>query len=47
VDPATPNALGAAEEAAARLVHECRKGGPLYRRAPRAAAQVSFAQYLL
>jgi hypothetical protein len=40
--------LRAAEEAAARLVHECRKGGRLYRGAPRAAAQASrTAKWLL
>ena len=37
----TQSALRAAEKAAARLVEECRKGGPLYAEDPRAVAQVS------
>jgi hypothetical protein len=33
--------MRAAEEAVGRLITECRKPGPLYKRAPRAVAQVS------
>ena len=35
------SALRAAERAAARLVEQCRKGGPLYAQCPRAVASVS------
>jgi hypothetical protein len=41
VDPVTPNALRAAQDAVTGLVEACRKPGPLYRRSPRAVAQVS------
>jgi hypothetical protein len=42
------DAIPAAEEAARRLVAECRKGGALYRHSPRAVAQVSrTARWLL
>jgi hypothetical protein len=41
VDPETLNTLRAAERAVARLLEECRKGGPLYVASPRAVAQVS------
>ena len=41
MDPATQNALRAAERAVTQLVKECRKPGPLYARSPRAVAQVS------
>ena len=41
MDPETLNTLRAAERAVARLVEECRKGGPLYARDPKAVAQVS------
>ena len=37
----TRAALATAQTAATRLVGECRKGGPLYGRRPRAVAQVS------
>jgi hypothetical protein len=47
MDRATLNALRAAEQAVDRLVEACRKNGPLYRRGPRAVAQVSLSQYLL
>lgn len=36
-----PDLLRAAEEAVRRLVEECRRGGRLYQRDPRAVAQVS------
>ena len=35
------NTIRTAEEAAARLVEECRKNGPLYQRSPKMVAQVS------
>ena len=38
---ATRNIIAYAEEAVGRLVQECRPGGPLYARNPRAVAQVS------
>jgi hypothetical protein len=41
VDESTQNMLRAAEEAVARLVEECHKGGALYSRNPRIVAQVS------
>jgi hypothetical protein len=41
VNVRTRKALGAAEQAATRLVEECRKGGPLYACNPKAVAQVS------
>jgi hypothetical protein len=41
VDPVTENALRAAEEAVQSLVAQCRRGGRLYNRNPRAVAQVS------
>jgi hypothetical protein len=41
------DAVHATEAAARHLVGECRKGGPLYGRSPRAVAQVSrTAQWL-
>jgi hypothetical protein len=39
--PELPEAVRLAEEAVSRLAEECRKGGPLYARSPRAVAQVS------
>lgn len=36
-----PDLLRTAEEAVRRLVEECRRGGRLYQRGPRAVAQVS------
>jgi hypothetical protein len=40
--------LGAAAETIRQLVHECRKGGPLYARDAKAVAQVSrTAKWLL
>jgi hypothetical protein len=39
--PSTPHIVRAAEQAVQRLVAECRKGGPLYARNPKAAAQVN------
>jgi hypothetical protein len=41
VDPATEHALHAAEEAVHDLIEQCRRGGRLYNRNPRATAQVS------
>ena len=41
MDPVTQNALSAAEEAVRWLVEQCRRGGRLYSRDPRAVAQVS------
>ncbi len=41
MDESTPNMLRAVEEAAARLVEECRKAGPIYARDPKIVAQVS------
>jgi hypothetical protein len=41
VNAQTRKLLRAAEQATTRLVEECRKGGPLYARSPRAVAQVS------
>jgi hypothetical protein len=41
MDRSTLNALRAAEQAVTRLVAACRKNGPLYRRHPRAVAQLS------
>jgi hypothetical protein len=41
VNPSTLNTLRAAEEAVTRLIERCRKPGPLYRRSPKAAAQVN------
>ena len=41
MSPGTQNALDRAGEAVRQLVEECRKGGPLYARGPRAVAQVS------
>jgi hypothetical protein len=41
VNAHTRKALRAAEQAAARLVEECRMGGPLYAQSPKAVAQVS------
>ena len=38
---ATRNIIAYAEEAVGRLIQECRHGGPLYGRNPRAVAQVS------
>jgi hypothetical protein len=43
----TQDKFRAAEEAVTRLVKECRKDTILYKRSPRAVAQVSLAQYLL
>jgi hypothetical protein len=39
--PELPEAVRLAEEAVSRLAEECRKGGPLYLRSPKAVAQVS------
>jgi hypothetical protein len=39
--PELPEAVRLAEEAVSRLVEECRKGGPLYLRSPKAVAQVN------
>jgi hypothetical protein len=39
--PELPEAARLAEEAVSRLAEECRKGGPLYLRSPKAVAQVS------
>jgi hypothetical protein len=41
VDPATSNALRAAERAVTRLVEECIRDGPLYTESPRHVAQIS------
>jgi hypothetical protein len=41
MDPSTRNTLRTAEQAVTRLVEQCRKPGPLYRRHPKAVAQVS------
>ena len=41
MDSSTLNTMRAAEQAVTRLVEQCRKPGPLYRRCPRAVAQVS------
>jgi len=48
VDQPTLDTTRAAEQSVARLVEACRKGGPLYRRDPKAVAQVSrTARWLL
>jgi hypothetical protein len=48
VDPVTPDALRAAEEAVHRLVRECRRGGSLYARDPRAVTRLGrTARWLL
>jgi hypothetical protein len=47
MDPATREALRAAEAAVAQLVEQCCKSRRLYRASPKVVAQVSFAQYLL
>jgi hypothetical protein len=39
--PELPEAVRLAEAAVSRLVEECRKGGPLYLRSPKAVAQAS------
>ena len=41
MDQPTLDTTRAAEQSVARLVEACRKGGPLYRRDPKAVAQVS------
>jgi hypothetical protein len=41
MDPRAQSAFKAAEEAVTRLVEQCSKPGPLYKRNPRAVAQVS------
>jgi hypothetical protein len=41
VSERTRKAVATAEKAVGRVVEECRKGGPLYARSPRAVAQVS------
>jgi hypothetical protein len=40
MDPETLEILCAAEEAVRRLAQECRRGGRVYHRSPRAVAQV-------
>jgi hypothetical protein len=48
MDPQTQDIVRAAEEAATRLVEQCRKPGPLYARSPRLVAQASrTAKWLL
>ncbi len=48
MDPVTQSAFRAAEQAVRRLLEQCRKEGRLYRRDPRAAAQVNrTARWLL
>jgi hypothetical protein len=48
VDPVTPDALRAAEEAVHSLLRECRRGGPLYARDLRAVTRLGrTARWLL